>query len=132
MYNYLENVTNDAKQAILENLDNWDFADRDDLEEKANDNLWADDSVTGNGSGSYTFNREAAKKYVTGSDDGLDTLRDAVCEFNCEHEAFTAFLENDWEYLDVTIRCYLLSQAISAALDELEEEGKIQYQEEEN
>ena len=29
------------------------------------------------------------------------------------------------------IRCYLLGQAISAAIDELEEEGKIQYQEEE-
>ena len=132
MYNYLENVINDAKQAILENLDNWDFADRDELEEKANDNLWADDSVTGNGSGSYTFNREAAKEYVTRSDDGLGTLRDAVREFDCEHGAFTAFLEDDWEYLDVTIRCYLLGQAISAALDELEEEGAIHYQEEEN
>lgn len=132
MYNYLENVTNDAKQAILENLDNWDVANRDELEEKANDDLWCDDSVTGNASGSYTFNREAAKEYVTGSDDGLDTLRNAVREFDCEHKAFTAFLKDDWEYLDVTIRCYLLGQAISAALDELEGEGKIQYQEEEN
>lgn len=132
MYNYLENVTNDAKQAILENMEDWDFADRDELEEKANDDLWVDDSVTGNGSGSYTFNREAAKEYVTGSDDGLDTLREAVREFDCEHRAFTEFMEDDWEYLDVTIRCYLLSQAISAALDELEEEGKIQYQEEEH
>lgn len=131
MYNYLENVTNDVKQAILENIDNWEFANREELEEIANDILWIDDSVTGNGSGSYTFNREAAKEYVTGSDDGLDTLRDAVHEFNCEHEASTSFLEGDWEYLDVTIRCYLLGQAISAALDELEEEGKIQYQEEE-
>lgn len=130
-YNYLENVTADAKQAILENLNDWDFADREELEEIANDNLWADDSVTGNGSGSYTFNREAAKEYVTKSDDGMDTLRDAVREFCCEHEAFTAFMEENWEYLDVTIRCYLLSQAISAAIDELEEEGKIQYQEEE-
>lgn len=132
MYNYLENVTNDAKQAILENLNDWNFSDREQLEEIANDELWVDDSVTGNGSGSYTFNREAAKEYVTRSDDGMDTLRDAVQDFGCEHEAFTAFLENDWEYLDVTIRCYLLVQAISAALDELEEEGKIQYQEEEN
>lgn len=131
-YNYLEAVTADAKQAILENMEDWDFADRDELEEKANDNLWVDDSVTGNGSGSYTFNREAAKEYVTGSDDGLDTLRDAVRDFDCEHRAFTAFLEDDWEYLDVTIRCYLLGQAISAALNELEEEGKIQYQEEKN
>ena len=129
-YNYLENVTADAKQAILENLNYWDFADREELEEIAHDSLWVDDSVTGNASGSYTFNREAAKEYVTRSDDGMDTLRDAVREFDCEHEAFTAFLEENWEYLDVTIRCYLLGQAISAAIDELEEEGKIQYQEE--
>ena len=131
-YNYLENVTANAKQAILENLNSWDFTDREELEEIAHDILWVDDSVTGNGSGSYTFNREAAKEYVTRSDDGMDTLRDAVREFDCEHEAFSAFLEEDWEYFDVTIRCYLLGQAISAAIDELEEEGKIQYQEEEN
>ena len=130
-YNYLENVTTAAKTAILENLKYWKFADREELEEIANDELWVDDSVTGNGSGSYTFNREAAKEYVTRSDDGMDTLRDAVREFDCEHEAFTAFMEEDWEYCDVTIRCYLLGQAISAAIDELEEEGKIQYQVEE-
>ena len=131
-YNYLEAVTNDAKTAILENLNYWKFSDREELEESANDELWVDDSVTGNGSGSYTFNREAAKEYVTRSDDGMDTLRDAVREFNCEHEAFSAFLEENWEYFDVTIRCYLLSQAISAAIDALEEEGKIQYQEAED
>lgn len=130
-YNYLENVIADAKQAILENLNDWSFTDREELEEVVNDNLWCDDSVTGNGSGSYTFNREAAKEYVTRSDDGMDTLRDAVREFDCEHEAFTAFLEDNWEYLDVTIRCHLLRQAISDAIDELEEEGKIQYQDEE-
>ena len=27
-YNYLEAVTNDAKAAILENLNYWDFSDR--------------------------------------------------------------------------------------------------------
>ena len=130
-YNYLEAVTNDAKTAILENMDMWERHNREELEENANDWLWTADEVTGNGSGSYTFNREAAKEYVTRSDDGMDTLRDAVREFDCEHEAFSAFMEENWEYLDVTIRCYLLSQAISAAIDELEEEGKIEYQEEE-
>ena len=130
-YNYLEAVTADAKAAILENMDMWEWHNREELEENANDWLWTADEVTGNASGSYTFNREAAKEYVTRSDDGMDTLRDAVREFDCEHEAFPAFLEENWEYFDVTIRCYLLSQAISAAIDELEEEGKIQYQEEE-
>lgn len=46
-YDYLEVVTNDAKQAILENLENWNFSDREELEEIANDNLWNDDRVTG-------------------------------------------------------------------------------------
>ena len=27
-YNYLEAVTDDAKQAIFENMNDWDFADR--------------------------------------------------------------------------------------------------------
>ena len=130
-YNYMENVTADAKQAILESLNYWSFTNREELEEIANDSLLVDDRATGHGSGSYTFNREAAKEYVTRSDDGMDTLRNAVREFDCEHEAFSELLEENWEYLDVTIRCYLLGQAISAAIDELEEEGKIEYQEEE-
>ena len=96
IYNYFKNVTADAKQVILENMNDWNFSDREELEEIANDSLWVDDSVTGNGSGSYTFNREAAKEYVTRSDDGMDTLRDAVREFDCEHEAFSAFLEENW------------------------------------
>lgn len=63
-YNYLEQVTADAKEAILENMEYWNFDDREELEEVA---------------------------------------------------------------YDVTIRCYLLGKAIAAALDELEEEGKISY-----
>ena len=49
-YNYLEAVTADAKQAILENMNDWNFSDREELEEIANDILWFDDNVTGNGS----------------------------------------------------------------------------------
>ena len=32
-YNYLEQVTADAKEAILENMEYWSFDDRDELEE---------------------------------------------------------------------------------------------------
>ena len=123
-YNYLEAVTNDAKQAILENLNYWDFSDRDELEEKANDNLWADDSVTGNGSGSYWFSTYKAEEALCHN---WDILADAISEFGGDVDV----LRQGAESCDVTIRCYLLSQAISAAIDELEEEGKIQYQEEE-
>lgn len=124
-YNYLEEVTNDAKQAILENMNDWNFTNREELEEVTNDELWIDDSVTGNASGSYTFNTWQAEENLCHN---LDSLREACAEFgqNVGHA-----IERGAEYCDVTIRCYLLSQAISAALDELEEEGKIQYSEEE-
>lgn len=127
-YNYLEVVTADAKQAILENLKYWDFSDREELEEKANDELWIDDSVTGNGSGSYTFSTWKAEENICHN---LDELEESCNEFG---QDIGEVIKHGAEYCDVTIRCYLLGQAISAALDELEEEGKIQYleQEEEN
>lgn len=33
-YNYLEQVTSDAKEAILERMDEWNFSDRDELEDE--------------------------------------------------------------------------------------------------
>ena len=125
MYNYLEAVTNDAKAAILENMNNWSFSDREELEEVANDNLWADDSVTGNASGSYTFSTWQAEENLCHN---WNLLKEACDDFCCG--LGTTFCKGA-EYCDVTIRCYLLSQAISAAIDELEEEGKIKYQDEE-
>lgn len=123
-YNYLENVTADAKQAILENLNYWNFTDREELEEIAYDELWVNDGVTGNGSGSYTFSTWEAEENLCHN---MDLLREALEE--CGQDVGHA-IEHGAEYCDVTIRCYLLGQAISAALDELEEKGKIQYQEE--
>ena len=124
-YNYLKNVTADAKQAIFENLNYWKFADREELEEIANDELWAGDSVTGNASGSYTFSTWKAEENLCHN---MDELEKACNEFG---QDIGEAVKRGAEYCDVTIRCYLLGQAISAAIDELEEEGKIQYPEEE-
>lgn len=120
-YNYLEQVTEDAKEAILENMECWDFDDRDELEEVAHDELWADDSVTGNGSGSYFFNTWKSEEALCHN---LDLLTEACEEFG---EDIGEAVKQGAEFCDVTIRCYLLGQAIAAALDELEEEGKISY-----
>lgn len=119
-YDYLEQVTSDAKEAILENMEYWDFDDRDELEQVANDELWADDSVTGNASGSYYCNAWKTEEALCHN---WDLLADAIAEFGGD----TDILQQGAESCDVTIRCYLLGQAISAALDELEEEGKISY-----
>ena len=123
-YNYLENVTNDAKQAILENMDVWEWHNREELEENANDWLWTADEVTGNGSGSYWFSTYKAEEALCHN---WDILADAISDFGGDVDV----LRQGAEACDVTIRCYLLGQAISAAIDELEEEGKIEYQEEE-
>lgn len=130
MYDYLEQVTADVRDYVEQEIDLTEWAgDRDGLEEKLNDDLWTCDSVTGNGSGSYTFNRVQAQIYVL---DGMDELQEAVNEFGIDSETIgKKFLESDWEYFDVTIRCYLLGQAIAAVLDDLEEDGAFKEEEEE-
>lgn len=119
-YNYLEQVTADAKEAILKNMKYWNFDDREELEQVANDELWVDDSVTGNASGSYYCNAWKAEKAICNN---LDLLSAAGTYF----ESDVNILKQGAEACDVIIRCYLLWQAIAAALDELEEEGKISY-----
>lgn len=124
-YNYLEHVTEDAKNAILENVGEWEFVDREELEQVANDELWNNDSVTGNASGSYTFSTWQAEEYLCHN---MDELADACEEFG---QDVGEAVKQGAEYCDVTIRCYLLGQAIDAAIDELEEEGKISYADDE-
>jgi len=119
-YNYLEAVKDDVRQAIEDNYDLADYPDRYEFETTLNDDLWVDDSVTGNGSGSYTFNREQAKEYLFDSTDGEDWLVEALSEYGTPaEEVGKHFMSQDYEWFDVTIRCYVLGIAISEVLDEL-------------
>ena len=119
-YNYLEAVKGDIEDVLDDYIGMYgDDVDADEIRQRLNADLWTDDSVTGNGSGSYTFNREEAKKYLFDSDDGLDILKEAVSEFGTEAEdVVDHFMSEDWEYFDVTIRCYILAQAIDEVLEE--------------
>lgn len=57
-------------------------------------------------------------------------LAEACKEFGVNNETVgEKFLNEDWEYFDVTIRCYLLGWAISEALDEIEDD--LEFAEEE-
>lgn len=117
MYNYLEEMKSDVMEYINNEINLADYEDRDELEQFLNDELFAVDSVTGNASGSYTFNRWQAKEYV---DDSMDELESAVNEFCIDSETVAdKFLSEDWEYFDVIIRCHLLGQAIAEALDKM-------------
>lgn len=118
----------DYRESVLEDVENWigehytdeefynaiDEVGQDDFVQELYDKMWADDSVTGNGSGSYTFNRALAAEYICTN---LDLLAEAVEEFGGDMDV----LKNGAEACDVTIRCYLLGRSISKVLDELEE-----------
>ena len=115
-YNYLKELKSDVKNYIKEAASDYmDCEDIDELRENLYDNLWDEDSVTGNGSGSYTFNREEAKKYVA---DNLDLMVDAYKEFDSIEKLVNNLEDSDFETIDVTIRCYLLSQALDEVLDD--------------
>ena len=102
-YNYLEELKSDVRNYIKEVASDYmDCEDIDELRENLYDNLWDEDSVTGNGSGSYTFNREEAKKDVA---DNLDLMVDAYKEFDSIEKLVNNLEDSDFETIDVTIRC---------------------------
>ena len=120
---YFEAVKEDVKEYIRNNYSaeeiNRDFEDKDDFIESLNDTLWIEDSVTGNGSGSYTFSRAKAKEYVFAD---IETVAEALKEFCVEAGTISEkFLHEDWEYFDVTARCYCLYSAIAEVVEEIAE-----------
>lgn len=120
MYDYLEAVKEDVVDFIKCDIDLKDFAEREELEEYLNEELFDCDRVTGNASGSYTFSRAQAREYVV---DNIELLEEACDEFGTDAETVGEwFLSEDWEKMDVTIRCYLLCQAIGETLDDMADE----------
>ena len=112
-YNYRESICEDIREYIRENDIVVTTENKDELYEELSDKLWVEDSVTGNASGSYTFNTWRAEEYLCHN---MDLLQDACEEFCCEPKLDSA------EWCDVTIRCYLSGECLSEVLDELEEE----------
>lgn len=110
-YDYLEAIKEDVLNYINENNIVVTSENRDEVEQDLNDTLFTCDSVTGNASGSYTFNTWTAEEY-------WELLAEALTGFGCD----MSYLEKGAEACDVTIRCYMLGQAISEALDEIETE----------
>ncbi len=125
-YDYLEAVKDDVKEYIENEVNAGDYSDRDEMGEQLYDTLFCEDSVTGNASGSYTFNRYKAKEYIESDPEAYTYIRELVSEYGIEAETVAdKFLNEDWEYWDVSIRCYLLYQAVDKALEELEDSGEL-------
>lgn len=117
MYNYLKNVKEDVKEYLK---NNYNIETVEEIEEidKNNlyDELFVDDSVTGNASGSYTFSTYQAEENLCHN---MELLKEALENFCSDID----YLENP-EACDVTIRCYLLGQAIEETIEELKEEAE--------
>lgn len=112
-YNYLECVKADVRNYIKEHEIEVNEDNREEVEQQLNDDLFCEDSVTGNASGSYTFNAWQAEENLCHN---LDLLGEVLESWGCGPDYL---MEEGAEACDVAIRCYLLSQAIAEVLDEI-------------
>lgn len=115
-YDYLTAVTADVTDYINGEIDLGQYETADELKDELNERLFVNDSVTGNASGSYTFSAWQAEENLCHN---LDLLDEALTEFGCNPDYMA---KNGAEACDVTIRCYLLSEAVSDAVDALDYE----------
>ena len=115
-YNYFEAVCDEVREVIVESwADRFaEFENLAELREALNDELWADDRVTGNGSGSYTFSTWKAEEYLAHN---WDVLEEACAEFGAD---MGEEVKKGAENADVIIRCYYLGAAIKKVLPDFE------------
>lgn len=112
-YDYRAALRDDIREAVTE-YDLSEFDSREKACEKLYEDFWIDDAVTGNGSGSHTFNAWRAEDYLAHN---WGLLAEALDEFGSSD---VNILEKGAEWCDVSIRCYLLSECLNVVLDELE------------
>lgn len=115
-YSYPENVKNDIKEYINDELDTGTFGllvqgDEDTIED-IRDTLFNEDSVTGNMSGSYTMNTRKAEENLIGN---WDLLEEAINEFDLHVNP----IKKGAEWCDSVIRCYLVDWCFTEAIKEI-------------
>lgn len=118
-YDYYEEV----KKDVIEYIKDHDIIVSEDnidalRDSSLYDDMFVSDSVTGNGSGSYTFNAWKAEEYVCHN---FDLFAEAMEEFGYTDIPLDKVCSA--EYIDVTIRCYILSQVLDNVLEELMEDN---------
>ena len=120
-YDYYEMVKEDIRNYIKEN---YEVEEIKDLEfNDLYDNLFLEDSVTGNASGSYTFSTWKAEENLCHN---MELLGEALNEFGCDG----SYLEKGAEACDVTIRCYVLGQVLEDVIHDLQQELENESEEE--
>lgn len=124
----------DYRRVITDAVKDWIINDTDLLEEGGSsiydddianwiyDEVWCEDSITGNGI-YYYDTEDKCSEYVCNN---FDLLYEAAHEF-CLDDDVNILIKHYEDkslarYFDTTIRCYLLSECIEKALEELKNE----------
>lgn len=119
IYSYPSHEQQDIKEFIEKRLDSGTFGmliqgDEDTIQD-VEDLMLDQDEITGNGSGSYTFNTWKAEQNLTGN---WDLLREAKEELQPNVD----LIDKGPEYCDVMIRCYLLDWCFRKTLTDIVKE----------
>ena len=119
---YVEEVKDSVLDVLEDYLDEEELLNlvqgklsKEELVEKLVDDLFIDDHVTGNGSGSYFMNRSKAE-------DRLAHEWEFIGDVMEEGFLGPKTLAQGAEAVDVALRCFVLPEAIDSALDELMEQ----------
>ena len=108
-YDYLEETKNNIIVYVRENKDYLEGKSQEELY----DEFFICDEITGNASGSYYCNTWKAEEAISHN---LDLLAEACEEFGCSD---INYLQKGAEWCDVSIRCYILGQALEEVYDEV-------------
>ena len=116
MYSYPQAVKSDIREYLKEELDVGTFGlliqGDDDTIEDVREELFEDDSITGNASGSYTMNSLEAEQNLAGN---WDLLREAKDEL----DPGVDLIAKGPEFCDVLIRCYLVDWCFNETLNDI-------------
>jgi hypothetical protein len=105
-----------TQQIIIDNID-----DKEQLIEELHENYWTSDNVTGNGSGSWWFWTYPASLTTY---ENIDVISDIYNEYGFDFGE--DLKKQSWEKIDVTARCYYLSEALNIVIDTFFEVNEIE------
>ena len=121
-YDYYVEVMNDIECWMdNNNFDLHTFSEREEAAEYLHDELWAEDSITGNGPNGYASEKECEEFLCHNLDliiEAIDTYGISTSDLRAQYT-----VKKLARYLDCLVRLYVLPNAIEGALIAWEEYG---------
>lgn len=114
-YNYILNIKKDIKEWMIDNyFDISEYSNNEDAHEFLHDELWDEDSITGNG-GKWYASIEECEVYLCGN---WALIFEAINDFCVDmNDALKRYGKNLPQFLDCLVRLNLLDEAIGDVLE---------------